>query len=197
MGVQRQASGVMSRALSARRSTVDAGRTVALVLMLAVYPASYSAAQQAKVGASAPDFTLNALDSTTVHLAALHGRPVVINFWATWCRPCNNEMPELARRFAQHHEANLVVLAVNADGEPVDRIRRFASALSLPFPVLSDPKIRTATAYGVVRLPVTVFVDSAGIVRIVHAGPIQPSQLDAALRTILPLPTSQAHEPEN
>ncbi|HET7603957.1 MAG TPA: TlpA disulfide reductase family protein [Gemmatimonadales bacterium] len=144
------------------------------------------AAQQIKAGERAPDFTLAALDSSMVQLAAFRGRPVIINFWATWCPPCIHEMPELARRLEAHRDSGLEVLAVNADGEKPDKIRRFVAGLSLPFPALLDPKVRTATAYGVTQLPVTIFVDSAGIVRVVHAGPIQPSQLDAGVRAILP-----------
>jgi peroxiredoxin len=165
--------------------------------MFAAYPASYGAAQQVKAGGRAPDFTLRALDSTTVHLAAFHGRPVIINFWATWCPPCIHEMPELARRFAEHREANLEVVAVNADGESTDKIRQFATGLSLPFPILLDPRLKVASAYGVIQLPVTIFVDTAGVMRIVHAGPLQPSQLDAGLRMILPLPASPPQPPED
>jgi peroxiredoxin len=94
-------------------------------------------------------------------------------------------MPELATRFNEHQEAGLVVLAVTADGEKEKKIRQFATGLSLPFPVLLDPRIRTAMAYGVIQLPVTVFVDSAGVIRRVHAGPIQPAEIDAGLEEIL------------
>ena len=160
-------------------------RRLAAVLVLTLCAVSRIGAQEAKAGASAPDFTLSALDSSTVQLAAYRGHPVIINFWATWCPPCIHEMPELASRFAQHRDANLEVLAVNADGEKADKIRRFAAGMSLPFPVLLDPRIRTATAYGVIQLPVTIFVDSAGVIRRVHAGPIQPGELDAGVKEIL------------
>jgi peroxiredoxin len=78
-----------------------------------------------------------------------------------------------------------VVLAVNADAEKESRIRRFTTSMNLPFPVLLDPKLTAATAYGVIQLPVTVFVDSAGVIRTVHAGPIRPSELDAGVREIV------------
>jgi cytochrome c biogenesis protein CcmG/thiol:disulfide interchange protein DsbE len=161
-------------------------RGFATVLVLTLAVVNRGSAQQLSVGTAAPDFSLAALDSTTVQLAAFRGRPVIINFWATWCPPCIQEMPELARRFAQYRDANLAVLAVNADGEKAEKIRRFTTALALPFPVLLDPRVRTASAYGVIQLPVTVFVDTAGVIRAVHAGPIQPSELDASVREILP-----------
>jgi peroxiredoxin len=94
-------------------------------------------------------------------------------------------MPELAARFRDHAGDGLVVLAVNADAEKESRIRRFTTSMNLPFPVLLDPKLTAATAYGVIQLPVTVFVDSAGVIRTVHAGPIRPSELDAGVREIV------------
>ncbi len=154
----------------------------ALLLSLGAMGAS---AQEPGAGTNAPDFTLSALDSTMVHLAELRGHPVIINFWATWCPPCIHEMPELATRFQAHREKGLVVLAVNADGEKEKKVRQFASGLALPFPVLLDPRIKVASAYGVIQLPVTIFVDSAGVIRRVHAGPIQPGELDAGLGEIL------------
>ena len=144
-------------------------------------------AQTLQAGASAPDFTLAALDSSTVHLAELRGHPVIINFWATWCAPCVDEMPELASRYAAHRADGLVVLAVNGDREKEDKVRRFTARMSLAFPVLLDPRLAAATAFGVTQLPTTVFVDSTGVIRYISAGPILASQLEAGLRTILPV----------
>ena len=167
------------------RPVTYAMRSLATVLVFLLGTVALLLAQQPTVGTQAPEFSLRALDSTTVDLAKLRGHPVIINFWATWCPPCIHEMPELATRFNEHQEAGLVVLAVNADGEKEKKIRQFATGLSLPFPVLLDPRIRTAMAYGVIQLPVTVFVDSAGVIRRVHAGPIQPAEIDAGLEEIL------------
>jgi peroxiredoxin len=94
-------------------------------------------------------------------------------------------MPELAARFRSHADDSLVILAVNADAEKEDKIRRFTTSMKLPFPVLLDPRLKAATAYGVIQLPVTVFIDSAGVIRSVHAGPIRPSELDAGVRGIV------------
>jgi peroxiredoxin len=150
-----------------------------------VAPAHRVRAQQPGPGATAPDFALLALDSTTVRLSAFRGRPVVINFWATWCPPCIHEMPELAERFRRHAGDSLVVLAVNADAEKESKVRQFTTDMNLPFPVLLDPRLKAATAYGVIQLPVTVFVDSAGVIRVLRAGPIRPAELDADIGEIV------------
>jgi peroxiredoxin len=143
-------------------------------------------AQRPGSGTRAPDFTLPTLDSSTVHLAALHGHPVIIAFWATWCRPCQQEMPELASLYRAHLDDSLGLLAVNSGREKEAKIRRFVERLALPYPILLDHKQKTFMAYAAFGLPLTVSVDAAGLIRYRVQGPITPSQFDAGLQTILP-----------
>jgi peroxiredoxin len=145
-------------------------------------------------GAPAPALALAQLGGGTVDLLSLRGRPVVVNFWATWCGPCRDEMPELAARWREHQSAGLEVLAVNStDQERGKDVRRFVERLALPFPVLLDERGRTRERYGLTILPTTVFVDSAGMVRAVHAGALRPGELDRALTLILPPPDTVGH----
>jgi cytochrome c biogenesis protein CcmG/thiol:disulfide interchange protein DsbE len=139
----------------------------------------------------APALALAQLGGGMVDLVSLRGRPVVVNFWATWCGPCRDEMPELAARWRAHQAAGLEVLAVNStDQERGKDILRFVERLALPFPILLDERGRMRERYALTTLPTTVFVDSAGVVRAVHAGALSPEQLDRALTLILPPPDS-------
>ena len=140
-----------------------------------------------KLGTPAPALALAQLGGGTVDLTSLRGRPVVVNFWATWCGPCRDEMPELAARWRAHQSAGLEVLAVNStDQERGKDVRRFVERLALPFPILLDERGRMRERCALTTLPTTVFVDSAGVVRAVHSGALSPEQLDRALTLILP-----------
>lgn len=144
-----------------------------------------------QVGGPAPALALEQLNGGTADLTSLRGRPVVVNFWATWCGPCREEMPDLASRWRAHQSAGLEVLAVNStDQERGKDVRRFVERLGLPFPVLLDKRGRMRERYALTTLPTTVFVDSAGVVRAVHSGALSSEQLDRALMLILPLPDS-------
>ncbi|MGH2626945.1 MAG: TlpA family protein disulfide reductase [Anaerolineales bacterium] len=149
--------------------------------------ASVLAAQGAAVGAPAPDFGLRTLVGDSVRLSALRGRPVLVNFWASWCDPCRSEMPEIAAAYARHRETGLEVLAVNLRDQERERdVRRFVAELALPFPVLLDDKGRTRRRYRLGAIPTSVFIDTAGVIRVVHPGPMTAEVLNRALDEILP-----------
>lgn len=93
-------------------------------------------------------------------LAALRGRPVLINFWATWCAPCKEEMPTL-QALADLEGERLAVLAVNVR-EPRRRVARYLQVIGLRLPVLLDPRGEATRAWGARVFPTTVLVDSAG-----------------------------------
>jgi thiol-disulfide isomerase/thioredoxin len=161
------------------------------VALLTWMPSAVEA--QAKVGRDAPGFGLDRLGEGRLELAALRGRPVILNFWASWCAPCRIEMPQLVAAWKAHRDGGLEVVAVNlTDQERRKDVERFAEEMELPFPVVLDKRGRVREDYDLVSLPTTVFVDSAGIVRAVHSGPLAGDDLDAGLRTILPVPERPA-----
>jgi peroxiredoxin len=164
----------------------DRRPVIPLLLVLTLAASHRAGAQQPGAGTPAPDFSLLALDSSTVRLTSLRGHPVVIAFWATWCKPCKEEMPALAALYQAHRGDGLVFLAVNSGLEKETRVRRFTEQLALPYPILIDRKQKTLTAYAAFGLPLTVFVDTAGFIRYRVQGPIDSGQIDAGLRTILP-----------
>lgn len=111
----------------------------------------------------APAFALPDLDGGTVRLEALRGRPVVLNFWATWCPPCRVEIPAFSRLAARRPD--VAVLGIAADGTP-ETLRAAATELGATYPILRGTPAVFA-AYGVTTYPTTVVLDAEG--RVVHA----------------------------
>jgi peroxiredoxin len=142
-----------------------------------------------QVGQPAPDFDLETLEGGRVRLAEHRGHPVLVNFWASWCKPCSDEMPEIILAYRRLHGAGLEVLAINlTDQERKKDIRRFADQFQLPFPVALDVRGKVRRRYGLIGVPMTVFVDSAGIVRAVNPGPMTTATLNRGLAAILRAP---------
>lgn len=130
------------------------------------------------VGAPVLDFTLPVLDSdATVTLSDYAGRPVFLNFWATWCEPCKRELPAFQQFAAEQGEAGAAVLAVNT-GEDEATVRAFLEAQGVTgLTVLMDPDADVADQYGVFQIPVTFVIDPAGNVRYPHYGEMTSADL--------------------
>ncbi len=131
-------------------------------------------------GAPAPEFTLKDLDSQDLTLSAYRGQVVLINFWATWCGPCRDEMPALERRYEQLKDLGLVVLAVNLD-EPITEVSAFANEYGLTFPVLLDPGAVVNDLYRVRAYPTTFILNREGVIRRLHIGSMTEDQLNGYL----------------
>ncbi|WP_234414092.1 TlpA disulfide reductase family protein [Ideonella sp. A 288] len=118
---------------------------------------------------AAPDFTLRTLDGPALRLAEQRGRVVLVNFWASWCGPCRQEMPQLNRLHDKYRAAGLVLLGINIDDDP-----RQAAALKeryeLRFPVLLDTDKAVVKRYDLGAMPATVLIDRDGRVRRLHRG---------------------------
>jgi peroxiredoxin len=129
------------------------------------------------IGQPAPDFTANTLDGTQIRLSDLKGAPVAISFWATWCVPCKTELPELQSAAARYSRAKVQILTVNA-GESESAVSDYLSELNLKLNVLLDPDKEIMSSYGIMVLPVTVWVDAKGVARAEHIGPLDQSLID-------------------
>jgi thiol-disulfide isomerase/thioredoxin len=134
------------------------------------------------VGVAVRDFSLADVDSSQVKLSDYRGKAVLINFWATWCPPCKEEMP-LLERYAQKYNGSLVVLGVNylEQGEVV---RSYRQENGVSFPLLLDPSGTVADLYYVRNFPTTFFVDADGILRGQHLGQLSEEMLVRYLKTI-------------
>jgi cytochrome c biogenesis protein CcmG/thiol:disulfide interchange protein DsbE len=165
--------------------------TVALVVaaLMAVLatrsPAVTKVADSPLIGHAAPEITGQALDGTTVRLADLRGQFVVLNFFATWCIPCQREHPELLR-FAQSHQAgNGRVLQVIFD-DTAAAARRFAEKNPVPWPVLSDPDGQVALDFGVRGPPESFLIGPDGTVLFKIVGQVDEVGLNRLLDEVGP-----------
>ncbi|MFL7837666.1 MAG: TlpA family protein disulfide reductase [Candidatus Promineifilaceae bacterium] len=136
-------------------------------------------------GDPATEFVLPDLEGNDVSLSEFAGRPLLINFWATWCAPCRIEMPELQNAHDTYQDQGLVVLAVNSQ-EDEQQVREFIDELGLTFIPLLDSQDMVGRAYGVNGLPSTYFIDKSGVVTAVHKGILSEDQIEAYLKQILP-----------
>ena len=136
-------------------------------------------------GHPAPAFTLETLDGETVALADLHGQPVILNFWASWCGPCRAEMPELQRLHEQLAAAGVVVLGVN-QGERPETVASYRQEVGVDFPTVLDQRTAVSQLYLVNSLPTTFFIDRDGVIRNVFIGPMTDAVLASNLRAIYP-----------
>ena len=139
-------------------------------------------------GSAAPDFTLKTLAGDTVTLSRFQGRPVFLNFWATWCGPCRAEMEEIARTYSAHADQGLQVFAIDLTDQErkMKDVREFVDELQMPFPVLLDEKGKVRKRYVLRGVPTSVFIDARGVVRLVNPGPITTETIQRGLAEILP-----------
>lgn len=118
---------------------------------------------------SAPDFSLLDQDGKPVALSALKGEVVLINFWASWCAPCRQEMPLLDTLYKRYKKLGFTLLGVNVE-EDSDKARDLIKVNSVSFPILFDRKNEVSKLYNLVAMPSTVMIDREGKIRFTHAG---------------------------
>lgn len=123
-----------------------------------------------ELGYRAPDFSLETLDGETVRLSDYAGKPVLINFWATWCGPCRAEIPSLESASRQF-ENRAVILGVNVQESPT-LVAPFVAELDMTYPVALDANASVALVYRVRAFPTSFFVDAHGVIVQIEAGAI-------------------------
>ncbi len=136
-------------------------------------------------GHRAPDFRLEALDGSQVSLGEHEGQVVLINFWATWCDPCRDEIPDLEAVYEARRDDGFAVLGVNSH-ETRGAIEPFVSGMGVSYPILIDENGRVAKTYRPVGLPMSVLVDQEGIIQVRHLGLLTADQLQQYLADLMP-----------
>ena len=139
-----------------------------IALVFSVFVAS-SLASSGLEGQPAPDFALKSSTGENLRLSEYRGDVVMINFWATWCGPCRQEMPLLDQLYSRYQRVGFNLLGVNIDDDS-RRAMRMIEELGVNFPVLFDARKEVSELYEVDAMPVTVIVDREGTVRYVHHG---------------------------
>ena len=140
---------------------------LAVALLVSAGPGFAAAPAQAP--APAPDFSLAARHGGNVQLSSLKGQVVMINFWATWCGPCRQEMPLLEQLHAKYEPLGFTLLGVNVEPDSA-AATTWLKGVPVTFPILFDTKNAVAEQFGVMGMPSSVFVDREGRVRYVHRG---------------------------
>ncbi len=175
--------------LALRQRPASATPPTSLIARAGIYPvASLFAIDNSKAQPDpshpAPNFAIHLPDGSAASLADYRGRPVILNFWATWCPPCRLEMPDLVRAYEAHKDEGLVILAID-DAEAHDQVTAFVKEFGMTMPVIIDPQGDVMTAYKTNSLPSSFFIDRNGIVRVRWIGFLTPDMLEQSLRTIL------------
>lgn len=139
-------------------------KALGLSLLMLVTPLSAS-----DISGPAPDFTLKSKSGENVRLQDLRGQVVMLNFWASWCGPCRQEMPLMDEIYKKYEKFGFTILAVNVDEDSADA-DRFLDAVPVTFPILYDSESRTSEMFGVDAMPTTIMIDRDGNQRFLHRG---------------------------
>jgi cytochrome c biogenesis protein CcmG, thiol:disulfide interchange protein DsbE len=152
-----------------------------------------------RIGDIAPEFTgttadgqtiqLTDLDGNPITLAALRGRPVWINFWASWCPPCQAETPVLRDAFAAHEDEGLALVAISVQETTVEDVRAYVERYSLRYTVGFDATSAIFHTYRAFGLPTQLFLDRDGVIRNIVLGPVTRAQVEQILAPLLTEPS--------
>ncbi len=135
------------------------------------------------VGEQAPPFTLQSLDGSMVSLADFEGKPVMINFWATWCPPCRAEMPDM-EAFYTNYEIDILAVNLTTTEYSANDVEEFVDNLGLSFPILLDQSGDVTSLYRIQPLPTSYFIDGNGVIRHVNVGPMNEEMMVRVLESM-------------
>lgn len=169
--------------------------TLLLVFLLggcATEPAPETTTAETESSLQAPDFTVYDVQGNACKLSDFRGKPVVLNFWATWCGPCQMEMPDFNEKYLELGDKVQFLMVNVTDGvrDTVESASSLMAEKGYQFPVFYDTKLEASTIYGVTSLPSTYFIDETGNVVLWGAGMLTAENLQYGLEQILPVSES-------
>lgn len=141
--------------------------------------------EQAQIGQKAPDFVLVDQNGVQQKLSNFKGQGVFLNFWATWCKPCENEMPSINKQYTRDKRKDVQVLSVNV-GESSLAVNRFIEQYDLSFPIMIDTEELVQEAYRINPLPVTFLIDKEGFIIDIYTGELTESKIQELMGKIKP-----------
>ncbi|HEX5658715.1 MAG TPA: TlpA disulfide reductase family protein [Polyangiales bacterium] len=144
-------------------------KQLGLALTLAVASLWALEAQAVGDGTVAPEIALKDLAGKPVKLADLKGKVVLVDFWASWCAPCREELPVLDGLYKKYKDKGLVIIGIGLDRD-ADKLAKFLRGMPLSFPVVHDPAGAVANKYEPPKMPSSYMIDKRGLIRHVHAG---------------------------
>ncbi len=160
----------------------------AVIILYALLSGRGTRSRIIKEGDAAPPFTLQTTKQTSLALSDYRGKVVLVHFWATWCPPCVEELPQLEKLYRTLRGKDFEVLAVNVDDDAERSVTPFLAKNTVSFPVLFDPGGALARKYGTIKFPETYVLDRGGKVRYKVIGPLEwtsPETSTAIQRMIL------------
>jgi cytochrome c biogenesis protein CcmG/thiol:disulfide interchange protein DsbE len=175
------------RAAGLPRAYLAAAAVLPLLLLalLAWRLAVMNPASTSLLGAQAPDFALADLNGNPIRLADLRGRPVIVNFWASWCGPCVEEFPLLQRALDEHRAQGLTVVGIVVQDRS-EAARAFMARMGASWPAVMDPDGGVAGSYGLYAPPESFFIDRDGVIASRQVGQLSQADLARQLAAILP-----------
>ncbi len=189
-----RAASVKPGVAARRRLIVIVGGLAILALAFGVVWLQSSKYEPLVVGMTAPDFSLPDLQGRTQRLSDHRGKVVLLNFWATWCKPCKEEMPSMQVLWENLKNQDFVMLAVSMDRVTTTKdIPPFVESLKLSFPILTDSWGQTDKRYKLMGVPETYIIDQNGMLREKVIGPrdwTRPESIDTIVRLLQKHPKS-------
>ena len=141
-----------------------------------------------EIGLTAPDFTLKTIEGASITLSSLRGQPILLNFWATWCPFCRDEMPAFQNVYEELKDDGFIVISITEEvGSEMDKVMDFRDAYNLTFPILLDESGVVTRRYQVTSLPRTLLITPDGVIsNIILGGPITENTLRRELSAMMP-----------
>lgn len=161
-------------------------RTFAVIVIVLAVLLGCTRSDERSTGASgdAPDFKLQDLEGKTVRLSDFKGKPVVLDFWATWCQPCRDSMPGMAKLHKEYADKGLVILSISLDGGAVEDVRDFRKEYGMTYTVLMGTE-EAAAEYSVRTIPMMVVIDKSGKIRKRYVGAGNEEAVESMVKQLL------------